>query len=122
MNHGIAGDNRGVLNAYITAAEIRDYSTGFPDEQTACRDVPCREALFPEPIEATGGHVGQVQSGCSRPAYTARRSGDPPELTLILFQPRHVPKGKAGADEGKLGITYGRDAETTPIEPGSGAS
>jgi hypothetical protein len=58
MNREIAGDNSAMLDADIAAFEISNPSTRFTNEQTARRNVPRRESLFPKTIKPPSCHVG----------------------------------------------------------------
>ena len=40
MDLGVAGDDPGVLDAYIPARKVGDHPTGFADQQTFRCDVP----------------------------------------------------------------------------------
>ena len=44
----------------------------FLDDQRAGRDVPGLELRFPEPVEAPGGDIAEVERRRSEPAHGAR--------------------------------------------------
>ena len=63
MDRRITGDDAGVLDAGIPTREVGDDTAGFSNEQAARGHIPGREVLLPEAIEATGRHIGKVDSG-----------------------------------------------------------
>ena len=67
--------------------------------QHARRDVPGRQPLLPEPVEAARGHVGQVERGGARPADAAGGRRDPGELAGGTPPAGIVPERKPGADQ-----------------------
>ena len=66
-----AGDDVAVLFVF-PAIERAHQSTGFADQQRAGSGVPGLEPDLPEPVDATGRHIGQVQR---RGAGTAQPCG-----------------------------------------------
>lgn len=86
MNDRIARHDAGVLDADISSSEIRHEPSRFTDEQSACGDIPGREALLPEAVEAARRNVYQIESGCTRPADSAGALSDESELPLVFLE------------------------------------
>src|SRR5215211_1162146 len=119
LHPGIPGYHAGVLDADIAPAKVGDHAAGFPDKQTTGGDVPGREMLFPEAIEAPGSHVCQVEGGRTRAANAAGGGGDSAELLLVLVQSGQIAKGKSRGDERKLRIVDAGNLEPAVSHPGA---
>ena len=122
MDHRVAGNDRRVLRPDMAAVEIGCDPARLADQQQARRDVPRREALLPEAVEAAGGHVRQVEGSGAGPADAARPDGHPVELLQVLRQPRSILEGKAGADQGERRVRNGRDRQLPVALPGPAAA
>ncbi len=61
MHRGASRDDAGVFDAAWFAAEVRDDTACFADEQDARGNIPRRELKFPERLEPPARHVGQVE-------------------------------------------------------------
>src|SRR5690606_40481624 len=57
----IAGDDVARLEIAVRAVEIADAPAGLADDQRAGGDVPLAEAELPEPVDASGRDVAEVE-------------------------------------------------------------
>src|SRR5206468_13105940 len=57
----VAADDAARIDVAGVAAKIPDQAPGLLHEQGACRHVPGRKAHFPESVEPSRGHVGDVE-------------------------------------------------------------
>src|SRR4051794_27323410 len=103
----IARDNSGVLDPDVPTRKVGHNAAGFTDEQVAGSYVPGGEMLFPEPVEAAGSHVGQIERRRARSPDTARRDRHPTELVLVLTESRFVLERKSSADQSERWILNG---------------
>src|SRR4051812_47548692 len=62
VNQAIAGQYHRSAELVRLAVEIGDFSSRFFDQQYAGGDIPFVETEFPENIEASGGHTGEIES------------------------------------------------------------
>ena len=91
MHRRIARAQSGVLRAHVAAGEVGHHAARLADQQNARRDVPRRQPLLPEGIEATSGDVGQVEGGGSGPPDAAGPRRDAGELGQVLARVATCP-------------------------------
>ena len=63
MNVGVACDYLTAKNELVSTLKICKPASGLLHDEGACRHIPTFKAVFVKALEATAGHVGQV-NGC----------------------------------------------------------
>ena len=98
VDQPISGEDDGASELVRIAREIRNFATGFFNQQNACGSIPFRKAEFPESVEAAARHGGKIQGGRAITAHSVRALG---EIAVVLqIRARFtVAHGKAGAEE-----------------------
>jgi hypothetical protein len=118
-----AGEDVAGFEIIFTAVEAADDATRFADEQASCREIPGRQAGFPEAVEPPGRDVAEIQRGCARAPYAGRVLDDLAQHLQVGF---HLDVGvaerKPGAYQRPLEITLPADANAAAVELGAGAA
>ena len=61
MDRRIGSHDVAAVQCLVTRREVRDEAACLSHQQHAGGDVPQAQALFPEPVEASGRHPGEVK-------------------------------------------------------------
>ena len=75
VDFGCAREDMAGLEEVFRAIQARDDATGLPDNQAARRQVPGREAGFPERVEPPRCDVGKVKRRSYNRTVAARSRG-----------------------------------------------
>src|SRR5712691_11452985 len=117
-----AADDAARIEVAGVAAEIPDQAAGFLHEQGARRHIPGRKTHFPEAVQPSRGHIGDVQ-GCGPGAPHSRRAdSELAEHGEIFVEALQIAKGKAGADQGFVQKHAPGDADAPLVQVGAAAA
>src|SRR5205809_766898 len=106
-----AADDAARIEVAGVAAKIPDQAAGLLHEQGACRHVPRRKANFPESIQPSRGHVGDVEGRGAGAAQPGGAQRELPEHGEIFVEALEIAKGEAGADQRLVELRALGDAE-----------
>ena len=81
------------------AGKVRDESAGFCNQHGAARYIPGIEPVFEKDIEATAGHVGQVEGCRTEAPHPAALFHKHPDGGKPAVGPFKIMIGKTGAHE-----------------------
>src|SRR5437867_3427200 len=98
-NFRAAADDAARIEIAGVAAKIPDQAASLLHEQGACRHVPGRKAYFPESVEPSCGHVGDVEGRGARAAQSGGAKRELPEHGEIFVEALEIAEGKTGADQ-----------------------
>jgi hypothetical protein len=91
-------------------------AASFFHNQGTCSDVPRIESLLPEPLQASGGHVAQVESCGPKPADGTRALEKGTEQVDEIAQLFLDVVGKTGYEQCVEQLAPSRDAYRRAVE------
>ncbi len=98
MHQPVRGQRLTAIDLKWSAIEVADSSASFLHNQDAGRRVPGIEIEFPETVEASAGHIAQVESRRPGAAHAVRAQRDLViEKNIGIFVP--LMTGEAGGDQ-----------------------
>src|SRR6266851_767743 len=118
----VAADDAARIDVARVAAKIPDQAPGLLHEQGACRHVPGRKAHFPESVEPSRGHVGDVERRGARAAQAGGANRELAEHGEILIEALEIAKGETGADQRLAELHALGDTDAPLVQVGAAAA
>ena len=99
--------------------QIGDQAAGLDDQQAPGRDVPGRQPELPEPVQAAGRHVREVERGRTGSAHPRGVLGHARENFDILVEIVEPAKRKTGSDQAILQLIALGHAQPVVVQKGA---
>src|SRR5688500_3155133 len=76
VQRAIAGEDLLHLEPEVLTGEVRHFSAGLANQQSACRHIPGRKPSFPKAVKNPTRRIGEIERSAARSAHGASHAAE----------------------------------------------